>query len=198
MISLDLTQRFDSHFRSKTLMQAVDRGIGIELCYSQGVMANDPIVRRTVIGNATAIIRATKGRGIVLSSEAKKAVGCRGPADVLNMAAVWGLGAERSRESLDAIPRRVIGCAALERESYRGVVKIVDGGRKPATEAQKAEGKAKQNTGKRKADVLDGSQTINEKTTETIAKAPSKRELKRRKKAEEQAKRDARMSGEVD
>ena len=200
LISLDLTQRYDFFFKGKTLMQAVDRGVLLELCYSPAVMASDPVVRRTVIGNATALIRATKGRGLVVSSGVTRVAGCRGPADVVNMTAVWGLGPEKGKEAMTEGPRRVVATAALKRESFRGVVRVVHGGEKREQEQQQQVGKgngasaadgATSNSQKRKASavepgVADGS--------ETVAKPLSKRELKRRKKAEEQAKRDARMS----
>ena len=186
LISFDLTVRHDYYFKGKTLMQAVERGILVELCYAPAVLANDKVVRQNVIGNATQLIRATKGRGLVLSSEAKKATGCRGPEDVINLAAVWGLGPEKGKDALAKLPRQVCGIAAIKRRSFRGVIDVVYGGEKPAAIKVLAQGQGK--TGqKRKADAVDGS--TGKKEVATIAKPPSKRELKRRKKAEQLARR---------
>lgn len=128
------------------------------------------MARRNLISNATQLIRATRGRGLIISSEAKRAVGCRGPWDVVNLAAVWGLGQERGKEAISKEARFVTVSAQLKRSSYRGVVDVIYGGEKP--EVPKEEDKGKNDgSKKRKAGVGDGKE------------APlSKRELKRREK----------------
>lgn len=143
------------------------------MCYAPGVLASDSGARRNLISNATQLIRATRGRGLVISSEAKRAVGCRGPWDVVNLAAVWGLGPERGKEAVSKEARFVMVSAQLKRSSYRGVVDVIYGGKKP--EASKEDDKSKNDaSNKRKAGVGDG---------DTSKAAPlSKRELKRREK----------------
>ncbi len=75
-------------------MTAINRGIRIEICYGQAT-GEDSSARRNFISNTMAIVRATKGRGIVISSEARNVLGLRAPADVLNLLGVWGLARER-------------------------------------------------------------------------------------------------------
>ncbi|KAL9082113.1 MAG: hypothetical protein Q9159_006704 [Coniocarpon cinnabarinum] len=200
IISLDLTVPFPFSLRAKTVKQAVDRGIGIEVCYAPAVVASDAVVRRNVIANATSLIRATGGKGILLSSEARRASGCRGPADVVNIAAVWGLNPDRGREALANMPRIVVATATLKRESYRGVVRIVDGGEKPVVRQGHDKPKAEGSSGKkRKADAVTDDVQNNDKNEEQMMPKPlSKREQKRRKRAEEQAKRTERLEGSVD
>lgn len=84
--------------------------------------------RRNLIAGATALIRATRGRGIIISGEAKSALGLRGPWDVINLAAVWGLNQERGKEAVCEEARKVVQLARLKRESFRGVVDVVYGG----------------------------------------------------------------------
>lgn len=132
IISLDLTMRYMFHFASKMLKVAIDRGVRIEICYGPGITAMDRKARKQLIENATAIIRATKGRGIIISSEASSVLQCRAPADIVNLAAVWGLGQERGIEAITKEARSVVVTARLKRTSYRGVVDIVYGGEKPA------------------------------------------------------------------
>ncbi|EON62122.1 hypothetical protein W97_01341 [Coniosporium apollinis CBS 100218] len=170
IISLDLTVRLGYHFKFKTLSQAIERGVRFEICYAPGVLASDNMARRNLISNATQLIRATRGRGLIISSEARRAVGCRGPWDVVNLAAVWGLGQERGKEAISKAARFVTVSAQLKRSSYRGVVDVIYGGEKP--EVPKEEDKGKNyGSKKRKAGVGDGKE------------APlSKRELKRREK----------------
>lgn len=139
------------------------------------------MARRNLISNATQLIRATRGRGIVISSEAKKALACRGPEDVVNLAAIWGLSQERGREAVGREARAVVVQAEMRRRSFKGVIDVVYGGEKPQKGAEVvgkagnavAEGKGK---GKRKAEVMEG--LVGEIVDEV--KPISKREQKRR------------------
>lgn len=109
-------------------MAAVARGSRFEICYSQALAATGAEASRhraNFIGNVQGLIRATKGRGLVLSSEAKSALGLRGPADVVNLMAVWGLGPERGMEALGTTPRSVVVNEGVRRRGFRGVVDIV-------------------------------------------------------------------------
>ena len=137
---------------------ALQRGIKFEICYAPGVLATDGGAgRRNLISNATQLIRATRGRGIIISSEAKRALACRGPWDVVNLATVWGLGQEMGVEAVGRGARSVIVQAKIKRTSFKGVVDVVYGGEKPESVNQHTENgvKDKGNQNKRKADVLD-------------------------------------------
>lgn len=119
-------------------------------------MSSDSVARRNLIQNATAIIRATRGRGLVISSEARDALGCRGPADVVNLACIWGLGSEVGHEAVSKEARRCVGAARLKRSSYRGAVDVVYGGVKPekSEKGRKDQGQQK-GENKRKAEDDD-------------------------------------------
>ncbi|KAF4629609.1 hypothetical protein G7Y89_g8535 [Cudoniella acicularis] len=161
LISLDLTTRFPFHFKPKPLMAAVNRGIRFEICYAQATMG-DSHARRNFISNFMGIMRATRGRGLVVSSEAGNAVACRGPADVLNLLGVWGLGRERGLEALGVNARGVVVNEGIKRSSFRGVVDVVYGGErviektaeKPKEGNGKGDGIGKKGKGKRKADEV--------------------------------------------
>ena len=94
------------HFKHKTVGLAIQRGVFLEINYSASI--NDTTAQRNLIGNAAALIRATRGRGIVISSEARKALGVRGPFDVINLATLWGLSQDKGREAVDGLPRLVV------------------------------------------------------------------------------------------
>ncbi|KAK1809882.1 RNA-binding RNA processing protein rpp1 [Friedmanniomyces endolithicus] len=196
IISLDLTQRLPFYFRFKMLSEAVKSGKRFELCYSQGVLG-DSAARRNLIGNATQLIRASRGRGLIISSEAKAAVGCRGPWDAINLATIWGLAQDRGFEAMSKEPRSVVVTAQLKRTSYRGVIDVVYGGEKPAllekdlrvANVGDGKGKTKQQamtSQKRKAasEAVTGADARDE----LAAKPISNREAKRRK-------HQARLSG---
>ncbi|MCJ1426147.1 hypothetical protein MMC29_004049 [Sticta canariensis] len=159
LISLDLSTRFPYYFKMKTLSGALQRGIKFEICYASGVLlADGGLARRNLISNATQLIRATRGRGIIISSEAKRALACRGPWDVVNLAAVWGLGQEKGVEAVGREARSVVVQAEMKRTSFRGVINVVYGGEKPEKSNQGSETRGKDKPSsqqKRKADAMD-------------------------------------------
>ncbi|KAL8733527.1 MAG: hypothetical protein Q9181_003542, partial [Wetmoreana brouardii] len=73
IISLDCSIRYPFYFRQKTLLAAIERGIRFEICYGVGLLGSGE-QRRNLISNATQLVRATKGRGVVVSSEAGRAL----------------------------------------------------------------------------------------------------------------------------
>lgn len=139
-------------------MAAVHRGTRFEICYSQAFLSGNTVdaqrARSNFIGNVLGLLRATKGRGIIVSSEAKSALGLRGPADVVNLLAVWGLGPEKGTEALGTIPRAVVVNEGVKRRGFRGVVDIVQtapGGKVRSEEEEGgAEGDAKLSKKQRK------------------------------------------------
>jgi ribonuclease P/MRP protein subunit RPP1 len=178
---------------------AIARGIKIELCYSQGILSTDPMAKRNLISNATQLIRVTRGRGLIFSSEAKSVLGIRAPSDIINLASVWGLGTEKGKDGLTREPRSVVEFARLKRQSFKGVVDIVYGGEKPVpvtsadnkdkTAQKKANAKTNQN-GKRPGEILEG----------TPARQPEKEALisKRQQKKNKKAKMDADPGSKAD
>ncbi|KAL4989858.1 RNase P subunit p30-domain-containing protein [Aspergillus falconensis] len=186
IISLDLSVRHPYHFKFKMLSAAIARGIRFEICYGPGVTGSGLEARRNLIGNAMALIRATRGRGIIVSSEAKKALSVRAPFDVINLACVWGLSQELGKEAICAETRKVTALARLKRTSWRGIIDVVDGGQiPPASKAAASVADAKDTGTKPNAesngDNLKRKASIGpEPETDGLEKPLSKREMKRR------------------
>lgn len=162
----------------KTMKVALDRGIRFEICYGPGILnADGGASRRNLIGNATQLIRATRGRGIIISSEAKRALACRSPADVINLAVMWGLHQARAAETVGREARSVVTQSEMKRKSFRGVIDVVYGGEEPVKPlAPRTPGSHSLPNCKRKADALDD----HESTLESSPKPISKKEQKRR------------------
>ena len=181
LISLDLSTRFPFYFKHTTLAVALERGIKFEICYGAGILNSDGgASRRNLISNATQLIRVTRGRGIVVSSEAKRALACRGPADVINMAMLWGLRQERGAEAIGREARSAIVQAEMKRRSHGGVVDVMYGGEKPERPAQEDKvAKAKQGKGKRKAGVLESQVADGDVSPKPISKREQKRQAKK-------------------
>lgn len=162
LISLDLTSFFPFHFPPRACMAAVARGLRFEICHGQflGAGRDDARARANFLGNVAGLVRATKGRGIVVSSEAVGgALGLRAAADVVNLLAVWGMGTERGREAMSGNPRGVVVNEGIRRRGFRGVVDVigaagpdmgqVEGGQEGGKKKQKGENE-KQGKGKEK------------------------------------------------
>ena len=161
------------------MMNALQRGAKFEICYGPGILNSDGgASRRNLISNATQLIRATRGRGIVISSETKRALACRGPVDVVNLAVLWGLGQEKGMEAVGKEARGVVVQAEMKRRSFRGVIDVVYGGEKPEREPRKS-AKGKQEKGKRKADVLEDNNGGLDTTPKPISKREQKRQAKK-------------------
>lgn len=179
LISLDLTTYFPFYFKHRTCMAAVRRGVHFEVCYSQALRGGGSgggggdaassdksgsaaRARALFVANLTGLIRATRGRGIVVSSGAVMKNGnssssgggggggafeLRGPADVVNLLAVWGLPPDRGTEAMAALPRSIVANEGLRRRGFRGVVDIVqvaggvDAAEKLANQGGKQQGK---------------------------------------------------------
>ncbi|KIW97561.1 uncharacterized protein Z519_01145 [Cladophialophora bantiana CBS 173.52] len=204
LISLDLSQRLSFALKFKTISAALQRGIRFEICYSSAIQSSgNNEARRNLISGATALIRATRGRGIILSSEAKNALGVRGPHDVINLATIWGLGQERGKEALCEEVAKVVRLAGIKRTSFRGVIDVIDGGGRPSvatkggeekensarhevTQDQVAKGREEVivNGLKRKASGTRLATSTDQNRRPTAEDKPlSKREMKRAKKA---------------
>ena len=128
IISLDLSVRLPFLLKFKTVSSALQRGIRFEISYSPALLGSSD-AKRNLIAGATSLIRATRGRGIILSSEARNALGLRAPHDVMNLAQIWGLEQARGKEALVEEPGKVVRLAALRRTTYRGVVGVIDNGK---------------------------------------------------------------------
>ncbi|KAK2733254.1 RNase P subunit p30 [Colletotrichum kahawae] len=187
LISLDMAQHFPFHFRPKPLMAAAARGVRFEVCYSQVLSAPgghgppDARARALFISNLASLLRATKGRGVVVSSEARSALDLRAPADVVNLMAVWGLGSETGTEALGVNPRGVVANEGIKRTGFRGVVNVLEvGGRAEDDAKKKAEGKK---DGKAKQGGEKGGNAQKRKTPDDSGDSPqptiSKRQAKK-------------------
>ena len=156
----------------------------MEICYGAGVTGSGTDARRNLIGNAMALIRATRGRGIIVSSEARKALDVRAPADVINLACVWGLSQERGKEAVCEEARKVVALASLKRTSWRGIIDVVQGGQQEeAAQGKTTEQKKKAGDPKDKSEHAATPQdSLKRKASagETMESPLSKREMKRR------------------
>ncbi|KAL4727352.1 RNA-binding RNA processing protein rpp1 [Fusarium chlamydosporum] len=145
--------------------------------------------RANFISNVTGLIRATRGRGIMLSSEAKDALSLRAPADVVNLLSVWGLGNEKGMQGLGEIPRSVVVNEGIKRNGFRGVINIVEVAEQEKGSNDNADGKGTGNDGGKKNKNKGQNQNQNQKRKngEEDSQQISKRQAKKMKLAQRNA-----------
>lgn len=120
----------------------ISRGVAIEIPYAAGV--SDSAARRNIISNATGLIRGTRGRGLLISSEANRTADLRGPYDVINLATFWGLKQEFGMGD----GRKVLLHSEARRLTYKGAVQVI-------TEEVKEREKVEAERPKRKVVIVD-------------------------------------------
>lgn len=124
IISLDLSVRLPFYLKHSTVGSAISRGVYLEICYAAGL--NDTTARRHLLSNAANLVRATRGKGIIVSSEAATILGLRGPYDIVNLATFWGLSQEKGRDTIGENARRVLVKAETRRGVHKGVLRVIE------------------------------------------------------------------------
>jgi ribonuclease P/MRP protein subunit RPP1 len=119
IISLDISQRLPFALRHGLFTNLLSRGIALEICYAAGI--GDTAARRNIISNATGLVRATRGRGIIVSSEARRTADLRGPFDVINLATFWGLKQDVGMGD----GQKVVMHSEARRLTYKGAVQVI-------------------------------------------------------------------------
>ena len=76
--------------------------VHMQICHSAALL--DVATRRNAIANAQALARAVRGRCIIIASCAQASYQLRGPADIANLASLFGLNAKQAKVCLDHIP----------------------------------------------------------------------------------------------
>ncbi|PWN88343.1 PHP domain-like protein [Acaromyces ingoldii] len=132
IISIDLaaSARLPFFLKRSTVGAALSNGAVFEVCYSPAVSASSADqhaqqdllkARRNVISATRDILRVTNGRGVIFSSGAADIMGLRGPYDVINLAAIFGLNAAAAKDAISSTCRALL-FRAETRRTFRGVV----------------------------------------------------------------------------
>lgn len=113
LLSVDLADRLPFSLESGAAGGWVGafarRGVGFEVCVGRALA--DGTARRHFIANGSALVRATRGQGVLLSCGAREALGVRAPADVASLGVLLGLRAEGARRAMST------GCSGLLRRA---------------------------------------------------------------------------------
>ena len=113
IISFDLARRLPFRLRVPAVRAALARGVTFELCYAPAL--REPNSRRQLFANALAVVRATGGAGVILSSGAQRAFELRGPYDVANLGTLFGLSLAGAKAAVSSRTAAVLQHAAARR-----------------------------------------------------------------------------------
>ncbi|BGP34864.1 RNA-binding RNA processing protein rpp1 [Rhodotorula toruloides] len=78
--------------------------------------------RRNWIAGAREVVRATEGKGVVVSSGAVRAGEMRGTEDLINLCSLIGMPPAQAKDALTVNPQRAIMRGLSLRQTYRGVI----------------------------------------------------------------------------
>ena len=121
LITLDLSEsRLPFQLRANLIGEALRRGVRFEVNYAAAL--RDAGKRRNLFGNMTMLIRATRGKGIVLSSESSDPFEYRSAADICNMAFTLGLVGDLAFKSTKLNPKDALMNAANRKLTHKSTV----------------------------------------------------------------------------
>jgi len=121
IISLDLSKRLPFFFKPKQVNCAIERNVYFEISYSAAIA--DMASRKILISNALQLVRATKQKNIILTSQAERAMLARGPYDVANLGRLFGLSAGAAKQALGSNCRAAV-VHGKTRRTVKGVIAV--------------------------------------------------------------------------
>lgn len=128
IISLDLAAapRLPFYLKRSTVGAALANGVVFEITYGAAVAntQDTPDVsaaRRNLFAGARDLLRATNGKGVIISSSALDALGIRAPYDVMNLAALMGMTPNAAKDAISTTCQSLM-IRAETRQTFRGTV----------------------------------------------------------------------------
>ncbi|KAI9004126.1 RNase P subunit p30-domain-containing protein, partial [Gaertneriomyces semiglobifer] len=122
IISLEMSARLPFFLKHSTINAAIQRGVYFEICYSAAI--RDVTARKHLISNAAALVRVTKGKNILITSGAEKALELRGPHDVINLGSIFSMNQTLTKSSIMDNCRSILFHSATRRKTMRGVISM--------------------------------------------------------------------------
>jgi len=121
IIYLDCSQKLP-FFVKPTLMQLVlENGKAIEVGYN--ALFSDSAARRNFISNLQTLLHVSRGKGIILSSQAASLVDMRAPHDVINLGLLCGMSKEAAKTSISRLCEKVIDYS-LTRRTHKAAIYV--------------------------------------------------------------------------
>ncbi|EGW34987.1 uncharacterized protein SPAPADRAFT_131716 [Spathaspora passalidarum NRRL Y-27907] len=135
LISLNLSSRLPFFLKHKIIGSAIDKGIKFEICYNwlisgaigyDGTHANVQLIKKNFFNNVLQLIRASRSRGLVISSGATQPLQLRNSNDILTILKTLGLDRSRAKACMTVNPERVLVNGRLRIKSYKQTISVND------------------------------------------------------------------------
>lgn len=120
IITFNFSGHLPFNLKHTQLLQAVDRGVSLEICYSPALQGSS--TRRSILTNAQDLVKACKGKGVLVSSGASRPLEIRPPLDIVNLSRLFGLSDLQCKAGITTISRTAILHADMRRHSAKAVV----------------------------------------------------------------------------
>ncbi|CAG8538630.1 3081_t:CDS:2, partial [Scutellospora calospora] len=120
LISLEMGSRLPFYLKHSIVGLAIERGIFFEISYAPAI--RDATSRRHLISNAQNLVRVSRGKNIIITSEAQRAMELRGPYDIINLGTIMGMNQAIAKECITTNCRALVIRAATRRDTHRAVV----------------------------------------------------------------------------
>ncbi|KAJ1721366.1 RNA-binding RNA processing protein rpp1 [Coemansia erecta] len=124
MVALDMAARWGFFAKHKTVGQALALGLAFEVAY--GGALGDSAQRQQWVSNVAAMVRVTRGKGLVWASGARQAFELRSPNDVTVLGEAVQLNAALAKRAVSANARAVVVHSFTRTQTLRAVVAEVD------------------------------------------------------------------------
>lgn len=139
LISFNMSNKLPFFLKHKTIGSAVEKGIKFEICYSPLISgpagysvqsANENmslsktalLVRKNFFNNVLQLIRASRSKGLIVSSGATQPLQARNLSDILNLLKTVGLDNSRAKSCVSDTPEKVLVNGRLKITSYKQTI----------------------------------------------------------------------------
>ncbi|KAJ1848385.1 RNA-binding RNA processing protein rpp1 [Coemansia sp. RSA 2703] len=124
VIALDMAARWGFFAKHKTVGQALALGLAFEVAY--GGALGDSVQRQQWVSNVAAMVRVTRGKGLVWSSGARQAFELRSPNDVTMLGEAVQLNSALTKRAVSVNARAVVVHSFTRTQTLRAVVAEVN------------------------------------------------------------------------
>ncbi|CAL1580802.1 unnamed protein product [Knipowitschia caucasica] len=120
LICFSVSDRLPFFYKRAPVHGAMERGVAFEVSYAAGI--RDSTRRRYTMANAMFHSDICKGKNMVVSSGAERALEIRGPYDVMNLSQLFGLTERHGKDAVTTNCRRVV-LHAESRKTAGGIIR---------------------------------------------------------------------------
>lgn len=120
IVTVNLADKLPFTLKYSQLSQAVERGLFLEICYSPALQGSS--ARRHTIANSQELVKGCRGKNVLVTSNAEKALSVRPPLDVVNLCRLFGLTDIQCKAAVTTASRAVLIHANMRRYSAKAVV----------------------------------------------------------------------------